>query len=200
VKPKVDLLERIVCYEGFFRLERYRLRHTLFDGGWSAAQERELLVRGRVVAVLPYDPELDRIVLIEQFRIGALRTLGEPWLIEIVAGIVEEGETPDQVARRETWEEAGCKVHELLPIFEYLLNPGISSEWVHFYCARVNAVKAGGIHGLAEEGEDIKVHLVPVDEALALLHAGKINSALPIIALQWLALHRAELRARWSAT
>lgn len=194
---KVEIVQKETCYQGFFRLERYRLRHSLFRGGWSPELTRELLERGHAAAVLLYDPERDSVVLIEQFRIGALDAPGGPWLLEIVAGIIGEAETAAEVARRESAEEAGCRVLDLIPICEYFVSPGGTSERITVYCGRVDAAEAGGIHGLAHEGEDIRVHVVPFATAMEMLRTGRIDSASPIIALQWLALHREEVRQRW---
>jgi ADP-ribose pyrophosphatase len=191
------VLAKEVCYRGFFRLERYRLRHTLFAGGWSEELDRELLERGHAAAVLLYDPACDAVVLVEQFRIGALASPRGPWLIEIVAGIVGPGESGADVARREAVEEAGCTVQDLIPICDYLVSPGGSSERIALFCARVDSRNAGGIHGLAHEGEDIRVRVVPFAEALDMVRDGRIDSASPIIALQWLALNRTEVRRRW---
>lgn len=194
---KVEIVQKETCYQGFFRLERYRLRHSLFRGGWSPELTRELLERGHAAAVLLYDPDRDSVVLIEQFRIGALDAPGGPWLLEIVAGIIGGDETAADVARRESAEEAGCRVLDLIPICEYFVSPGGTSERITVYCGRVDAADAGGIHGLAQEGEDIRVHVVPFADALEMLRTGRIDSASPIIALQWLALHREEVRRRW---
>ncbi len=188
------ILEKRTCYQGFFRLDCYRLKHRLFKGGWSQVLTLECLERGEAAAVLPYDPRRDRVVLIEQFRIGALNAPGGPWLLEVVAGMIEPGETPEEVARREAVEEAGCEIGELWPIASYLVSPGGTSERIHLFCGRVDAGRAGGIHGLAEEGEDIRVHAVPFEEAWGWVEAGRIRSATPIIALQWLAMHRERLK------
>jgi ADP-ribose pyrophosphatase len=196
---KVELLSRETCFEGFFRLERLTLRHSLFAGGMSAPIRREVIERGNVAAVLLYDPDLDRVVLIEQFRVGALDDPHGPWLFEIVAGIIEPGETPEQVARREALEEAGCPIDELLPITRFYATPAKSSEHSWLFCGRVDATKAQGIHGLAHEGEDIRVHAMPTEDAFALLAAGRINSAWPMIALLWLERNRDDLRRRWTA-
>ena len=115
----VEILDKSEQYKGYFRINRYRLRHRLYAGGWSGELQRELFERGHAVGVLPYDPAADSVVLIEQFRIGALVAGMEPWLTEIVAGIIEEGEAPEEVARRETREEAGLEVigsHAHLPL------------------------------------------------------------------------------------
>jgi len=195
--PRVEILDKTVCYDGFFRLERYRLRHRLFSGAWSRVLTRELFERGHAAAVLPYDPALDAVVLVEQFRIGALETPGSPWLLEIVAGIIDPGETPEDVVRREALEEANCQIQELLHICDYFVSPGGTSERISLFCGKVHAASAGGLYGLAAEEEDIRVTVVPFVEAIEQLHAGKINSAAPIIALQWLQLNHAQLRTRW---
>lgn len=194
---QVEVLDREVVYDGFFRMERYRLRHGLFAGGLSPEVVRELLRRQRVAAVLPYDPVAGAVVLVEQFRIGAIDEPGEAWLLETVAGVADPGETPEAVARRELQEEAGLQAEELLPICDYYPSPGGSSERVSLYCARVDSSRAGGIHGLDSEHEDIRVHVVPVDEALGMLDSGILDSAMPIIALQWLALHREWIDDLW---
>jgi ADP-ribose pyrophosphatase len=195
-----EVLDKTIGYSGFFRMEKYRLRHELFSGGWSPDITRECLERGHAVAVLPYDPERDQIVLLEQFRIGALDFPGGPWLLEIVAGIMDEpGETPEDVARRETIEEAGCELIELVPICHYLVSPGGTSESITLFCGRVNVAQVGGIRGVIDEHEDIRLHVVSRAEALNLLDSGRINSAAPIIALQWLKLNHSQLLERWGA-
>ena len=194
----VELLEKSESYSGFFRINRYRLRHRLFAGGWSGAIEREVFERGHAVGVLPYDPVADSVVLIEQFRIGALVAGMSPWLIEVVAGIAEEGEAPEEVARRETLEEAGLEIQALIPMCRYLVSPGGSSESVRLYCGRVDSRRAGGIHGLAEEHEDIRVDHLPYGEAMHLLEEGLVTNSVSLIALQWLALHRDRVRAAWA--
>ena len=194
----VELLGKSERYSGFFRINGYRLRHRLFAGGWSGVIEREVFERGHAVGVLPYDPVADSVVLIEQFRIGALVAGMSPWLIEVVAGIIEEGEPPEEVARRETQEEAGLKIQALMPMCRYLVSPGGSSESVLLYCGRVDSRSAGGIHGLAEEHEDIRVDRLPYEEAMRLVEEGRVTNSVSLIALQWLALHRDRVRAVWA--
>lgn len=185
----LELVERKTLYQGFFRMDECSLRHRLFDGRWSRVYSRELFVRGPAVGVLLYDPKRDLIGLIEQFRVGALDNPAGPWLLEVVAGIVEDGETPEQVARRELVEEAGIQDAELIHICDYLVSPGGTSESMTLYCAQVNLEGRGGVHGLADENEDIYLHVVSRGEALEALAAGLCNNAPLIIALQWLSLH-----------
>ncbi len=198
-RPKrVEIETREVCHDGVFRLERYRLRHALFRGGMSAPLTRELFERGHAVAVLPYDPQADAVVLIEQFRVGALGRAAGPWLLEIVAGVIDGDETPEAVARREAFEEAGVRLGRLERICRFYVSPGGTSESIHLFCGEVDAPAAGGVHGLAEEGEDIRVFTEPADAALARLARGEIDSASPVIALQWLTLNRTRLRRAWA--
>lgn len=196
-RATVEIERREIAYQGFFRLERYRLRHRLFNGAMSPSLSRELFERGHAAAVLPYDPRLDRVVLLEQFRIGALEAEGGAWLYEIVAGMIEPGEVAEDVVQRESLEEAGLRLMDLEPICDYLVSPGGTSERIHLYCGRVDAAEAGGIFGLAEEHEDIRVSTWSFEEAWEMLASGMINSASPIIALQWLALNRMRLRKQW---
>ena len=177
------------AFDGYFKIERYRFRHRLFSGGWSEILTRELFERGHAVAVLPYDPSRDELVLVEQIRVGAFAASCQPWQIEVVAGIIEPGEDLESVAYRETQEEAGLTIQTLHPMMKYLSSSGGSSETIHLYLGIVDLKDAGGIHGLTCEDEDILVHRVKRDEALQWLASGKIENAATIIALQWLALN-----------
>jgi ADP-ribose pyrophosphatase len=195
----LEILASEVCYQGFYRLQRLRLRHRLFAGGMSPPLEREVIDKGDVAAVLLYDPRRDEVVLIEQFRIGARDDPRGPWLLEIVAGLIEPGETPEQVARREALEEAGCTVQELLPISTFYTSPAQTSQRTHLYLGRVDSSGAGGIHGLAEEGEDIRVVCLAAEQAISLAEQGRTDSSWPLIALFWFARHRETVRQRWLA-
>jgi ADP-ribose pyrophosphatase len=192
-----EILREERLHGGFFTLLRLQLRHTLHGGGWSEVLTRELYHRGSCVAVVPYDPVVDRVVLIEQFRVGPLKSGEDPWLLEIVAGAVEPGEYPDAVAHRETMEEAGGRIRELIPVSEFFTTPGGCSESIALYCGIVDSTGLGGVHGLADEHEDILVSVVDFAEAMVLLGEGRIRSAIPIIGLQWLALNRERIRARY---
>jgi ADP-ribose diphosphatase len=196
-RDDVEIIDRKIVYDGYFRMDRYRLRHRLHDGDWSGEITRELFERGHAAALLPYDPALDVVVLIEQFRIGAYAAGWKPWLFEVVAGIIEPGETPDDVVRREAAEEAGLSVTDLVPIAEYLPSPGGTSETTALFCGRVDAARAGGIHGLADEGEDIEVSVHESKDIESLVSAGQIRNAASLIALQWFLLNRKTLRRRW---
>lgn len=194
---KVDLIEKRTVFDGYFQIHRYQLRFSLHEGGMSDTLDREVFERGQVAAVLPVDPVRDQVVLIEQFRIGPYAVGWDPWILEGVAGIIEEGESPEDVAVREAKEEAGCQITDLVPMMHYLSSPGACTETVALYCGRVDAGGAGGVHGLDEENEDIRVIVYGVDEAIGLLKSGRIVNGKTIIALQWLALNYPDLKRRW---
>ncbi|WXL25230.1 NUDIX domain-containing protein [Ectopseudomonas mendocina] len=194
----VEQLSRETCFKGFYRVDRLRLRHEQFAGGMGPELSRELFVRHDAVCVLPYDPVSDTVVLIEQFRVGAFDKSQNPWLLELVAGLIDKDEQPEEVARREAVEEANLTLTDLHPITQYYPSPGGSDERVYLYVGRCDSAGAGGEFGLAEEGEDIRVHVWSVAEALAAVNDGRIDNAAGIIALQWLALNRDALRSRWS--
>lgn len=194
----VDIIQQDYVYNGFFKINRYQLKHRLFQGGWSQSLCREVMVRRPAVAVLLYDPTLDQVIMAEQFRVGALAAEENPWLIEIVAGIIETGEQPEEVALRESKEEANCHVKQLLPICEYFSSPGGCSEKLHLFCGIVDSsVEVEGVFGLAEEGEDIRVSCIPAKKAISMVADGRINNAASIIAIQWLALNKPAIQKQF---
>lgn len=182
-------------HDGFFKVDHYQIEHALFAGGRTEAFSRELFERGEASAVLLYDPKKDVVVLTEQYRIGAAldKKQASPWLLEVVAGMMEVGESAEDVARREAEEEAGCRLNKLIPISSYWSSPGGTSEKVHLYCALIDSSDLGGIHGLEYEQEDILVRVIPFQTAYEGIESGQINNAATIIALQWLKLRHGEL-------
>jgi ADP-ribose pyrophosphatase len=194
---KYSILTQTPLYKGFFSLSEYRLRHELFGGGESPEIRRELLDRGQAAGVLPYDPGRDEVVLIEQFRVGAIAAGAVPWLTEIIAGYRDPGETPEATVARESVEEAGCTVTDLVPMCRYYSSPASSNEQIHLFIGRTDSTGLGGIHGLAHEGEDIRVHAVSPATVFAWLDNGRIDSAMAIIALQWFRLNRERIRTLW---
>ena len=189
---KVDTKESM--FSGFLKLYRYTVRHALFKGGWSQPLHREVIVRPPSVGVVLYDPNPDTVVLVEQFRAGPMASDDDPWLLEVVAGISEPGESLEEVALREVREEADCEVQHLIPVTDFYVSPGATNEKLKLYCGIVDASKAGGVHGLDIEGEDIKVHVIPFEEAYNMVQDGRIANAPAVIALQWLKLHHHELQ------
>jgi ADP-ribose pyrophosphatase len=193
----IEVLDRTVPHAGFLKVHRYRLRHRLFAGGWTPPVEREVCVRGAAAGLLPYDPERDAVVLVEQFRVGPFAAGATPWMTEIVAGVIEDGETPESVAMRECVEESGCTVGAMLPIASYFPSPGGLAEHVHLFCGRVDSRQAGATGGLADEHEDLRVSVVPWRRARAAMARGDYANAATLLALQWLALNRLRVRRAW---
>jgi ADP-ribose diphosphatase len=168
--------------KGFFEYRRYRL--TLH----GAAQTRDVVLAGKVVAVLPIDPARDEIVLIRQFRLPAHLANGRGDLVETVAGRVEPGEQPAETARRECAEEIGVKPHGLIELFTYLTTPGLTDEEVTVFLAAVDASSVP--ERTSAGGEQIGILRVPIDAAIDALTLGTMRNGPLMIALQWLALNR----------
>lgn len=198
----IKITQREEIHRGFFRLERYRLRHELYRGGWSAEIEREIFERGRTVGILLYDPDRDEIVLVEQFRLAAHLAGVPAWELEIVAGIVDkDGESESELARRESREEAGLElIGEPIFIHRFMPSTGACTEVVDLFAGHVDASKADGIHGLADENEDIKVVVLRFDEAMRQVRADTIKNGPTLLALYWLAAERERLRRDWGAS
>ncbi|MCK2149783.1 MULTISPECIES: NUDIX domain-containing protein [Marinobacter] len=189
----VTIEKRETVFQGFFRMDKLWLTHARFDGRDMPVFTRELFIRGDATCVLPYDPVRDEVVLLEQFRLGALGRNQSPWLLELVAGMNEDGETPEDVAQREGQEEAGLTFGELTKICDYMVSPGGSTEMIHLFCGLISTEAAGGLYGVEHEHEDIRAHVVSAENAIAMIHDGRINNAAAIIALQWLELNRSRL-------
>ncbi|HTR01006.1 MAG TPA: NUDIX domain-containing protein [Candidatus Acidoferrum sp.] len=191
----VEVLERQSCYRGFLQIERLTLKFRRYEGGWSRVFHREVMLRHRGVGVLLFDPHTDEVLLVEQFRAGCLDDeRNGPWALELVAGMLDSGETAPQVAIREAREEAGIEIGNLIRICEYYNSPGGSNERLGIYCAGFDSAKSGGIFGLAEENEDIRTVVMSRNAAHAAIASGRINNAMSIIALQWLELNLPQVR------
>jgi len=184
-KNDVEIIARETLYRGFFSLDLYRFRHRLFNGQMSHEVRREIFERGHAAVLLPFDPVRDEVVLIEQIRIAAYDTSETPWLLEMVAGMIEEGESVEDVARTK-------------PVLSFLASPGGTSERSSIMVGEVDATTASGIHGLADENEDIRVHVVSREQAYQWVEEGKIDNAASVIALQWLQLHHQALKNEWA--
>jgi ADP-ribose pyrophosphatase len=202
----VELSRMETPFQGYFRVDRYHLRHRQHAGGMGPEFTREVFERGHAAACLLYDPDLDLLVMLEQFRIGAYAAIkspwfsaaDSPWLIEIVAGIIEDGEFPEEVVRREAVEEAGCVLQEVEPICHYLVTPGGSTESMFLFCGRVDATNAGGFHGIDEEAEDIRVFTAKPEEVFDMIVDGRVRNSMTMIPLFWFKEHRERLRKLWA--
>jgi ADP-ribose pyrophosphatase len=196
--PDARIVSIETPFARFLCVDVVRFRHKLFSGEWSGEREYDVLRRGEAVAIVLYDPEQDSVVLVEQFRLPALYAGLSPWQIEPVAGLVDKDESYEAVARRETREEAGIEpLGELIPIRRYMPSPGDSDEAVMLFCGRVDARAAGGIHGLADENEDIRVVVKTIAELEAMLEAGEIETGHTLICCYWLLRHRDDVRRKW---
>jgi ADP-ribose pyrophosphatase len=196
--PDLDIVERRIGFRRHLQVDVVRFRHRLFAGGWSGERVFDVVRRGGAAAVLLYDPDRDSVVLVEQFRLAALFGGCSPWQTEAVAGLVEPGESPEAVACRESREEADLDpIGPLVPIQRYLPAAGSFDETVWLFCGRVDSSKAGGIFGLAEEDEELRVVVKTITEIEAMLDAGQIENGHTLIGLYWLLRHRDRLRRDW---
>ncbi len=200
--PDVEILSEDRAYAGRFALDVVRFRHRRFDGTMSGPRTWEVFRRGRAAALLPYDPDADSVVLMEQFRLPALAAGADPIMLEIPAGLCDPGETPEQTIARETREEIGVEADCLERVGDFVLTPGGADENVRIFVGRVRAPSAGpggiaGHGGLASEHEDIRVRVIPAGEAIAKALGGQVQNSVTALALLWLAARRDELRARW---
>ncbi|HIF5686941.1 ADP-ribose diphosphatase [Vibrio parahaemolyticus] len=194
----VEIISKESVFEGFFKMVKYRFKHKLFAGGWSDVVEREMFERGHAAAMLPYDPQTDQVVIIEQIRIGALEH-EHPWQLEIVAGMIDRDESAEEVIRREAEEEAGITVGRVASVTSYYPSSGGCSEKLDVFVGEVDASKAHGIHGLDYEDEDIRVHVLSREQAYQWVKDGIFENGASIIALQWLQLNHQELRSQWGS-
>lgn len=198
-KSDVSVLSKKVIWQGYFRMLKYQFTHALFGGGTSDVVERELFERDTAVAVIPYDPVRDQIVMVEQIRVGAFEHDVNPWMVELVAGMIEEGEEADEVAKRELREETGLECQRLEKLFSYLVSPGGNSERIDLYIAQVDASKAAAIAGLESESEDIRTLVMDVNCALEQLNQAKFQNGVTIVGLQWLALNHQKMKDKWAS-
>ena len=193
VKPVKNL------YKGFFQVDLYQFEHALFAGGKSELISREILERGDAIAVLPYDPISDTVLLIEQIRIGAIKSKHSPWLLECIAGMTDGSDDYESVVKKEAYEEAGLNLTELEFMLSYLSSPGGTTERLHLYLARADLSDVeSGVYGLETEGEDIKTHVISVDDALTRLNNGEMDNAATVICMQWLALNHEKMKHKWT--
>ncbi|MFC0180699.1 ADP-ribose diphosphatase [Thorsellia kenyensis] len=198
-RDDIEIIKEETVFKGFFTMKKYHFKHALFNGGVSQLVQREILERGHAAILIPYDPILDKVVLIEQVRFAALETSQSPWLFEMVAGMVEEGESIEEVARREAEEEAGLDVGRVYPSLSYLASPGGMNERLTILVGEVDSTKAQGVYGLSHENEDIKVHVVSREQAYEMVNNGLIDNAGSVISLLWLQLNYQKVKEAWLA-
>lgn len=194
----VEILSRETVYKSFTQIDVVKLKHRLFAGGMSPTIQRELVIKPEAIGVLIYDPDVDAVLLIEQFRVGAL-SHPNTWQLEIVAGLVDgQNESLEDVAKREVLEEAGVELSRLEPVMTFLLSPGGSNEKFTLFVGQADLSQAGGVFGLPEEGEDIKVSVISAVKFIELLQNNKLLWNAPLlVAGQWFALNKTLLQSKW---
>lgn len=182
----------------FFRLQGVHVSHRRFDGSKAENLPREAFLGVDAAIVLPYDPTHDRVVLVEQFRMGPMmRHDPNPWMLEPVAGIVDARETPRKTAFRETQEEAGLHLRHLEPVSAFYTSPGSSTDFMYTYIGLCDIPQtAPYAGGLADESEDLRLHPMTLDDALALADTGEIATGPLLLLLNWLARNKDRLRAK----
>jgi ADP-ribose pyrophosphatase len=196
--PDVEIAHTQTVSGRHLRIDTFVFRNRLFSGEWSAERNYDVLRRGQAVAIVLYDPDHDRVVFVEQFRLPALLAGSSPWQLEVAAGLIDTDETPEAVAVRETHEETGLAlIGEPILIQRYLSSAGNSDEAIVVFCGRVDSTAAAGVHGLPEEHEDIRVAVKTLAEVEVLLDTGAIESGHTLIGLYWLLRHRDHLRRLW---
>ena len=185
MKPKYKIINKKNLYSGFFSLNKYEFIHKKHDGEWTNSIEREIFSGAHVSTLLPYDPIKKEIILIQQFRAGVLSRYDDDYLFEIVAGIIDDGENPEETAIRECFEETGCEVKKIHSIQSYFPAPGSSESYYHLFIGEIQAFDGERIRGLEKENEDILVKSFKIDEVRQMLKEKKITNGLTLIALQW---------------
>jgi ADP-ribose pyrophosphatase len=198
-KSDFTIESREMKYDGFFKIHKLLLKHSLFEGGESDVFERELALKDNAVGILLYDPDLQQVGMVEQFRLGAIDSDQSPWMLEVVAGMLDKtDEKPSDVAIREAKEEANLSVEAIEPMLDYFVSPGGSTEFFSLFVGKVSlsGVK-GGVFGLACENEDIRLHILSVKDVCDLLQQAQINNAMTLIALQWFVLNKSHVDAKW---
>ena len=186
----VTIESREFLFRGFIQVEKVSFRHRLFNQpDYSPVIQRELIHRPEAAGVLLYNDQQQRFALIEQFRVGALNDSESAWQLEVIAGVLDGDEAPEDCIRRESLEESGCEVQQLQHLFSFYPSAGACSEFFHLYVAEVELPKMGGIFGMPDEGENIQLHLFDYSEVGTLLRNGRLRNAPVIMALQWLVQH-----------
>ncbi len=189
MSSKFKILTKKIIHNGFFKMNEITLKYQKYDGKWSNEIKRELFGGAQVSAVLPYDPHNKKIVLIQQFRPGTISRNSDNYLDEIVAGIIDKDETPEETAIRECFEETGCKAKKLRAIQGYFPAPGSSESFYHLFLGEVVAPKKEIIKGLENENEDILVKSYSFEEVKKKMENNEILNGLTLIALQWFFLN-----------
>lgn len=192
---EVDILSREYLFRGFIQVEKVSLKHRLFQqSDYTSVIHRELVQRPEAAGVLIYNDHQQKFALIEQFRIGAMDDQDSPWQLEVIAGVLDGDESPESCIRRESLEESGCELQDLQHLFSFYPSAGACAELFHLYSAEAELPEQGGIFGVADEGENIQLHILDYADIRSLLTNGRLRNAPVIMALQWLEQHIKTIR------
>lgn len=190
---RVRLLSRKTLWKGFVTLEMLTFEQQMRDGS-VVTVTREVHDHGSAAAILLHNPADDTVVLVRQFRSGAFANGDPAFMLEIPAGLVDDGEIPAEAVVREAMEETGFSIEKARYICDVYASPGALTEKLSLFLASVDADKRVGLGGgLEGEAEDIEIVTLGFDDAYRMIATGEITDAKTIIALQWAMLHRAEL-------
>ena len=193
MNKKFDIIKKKTLHSGFFKIHEYTFKHIKHDGKWSKTLTREVFSGGQVAAVLPFDPIAKKIILIDQFRNGLIGHKQNPIMKEMVAGFIDNNESPKNAAIRECKEETGCEVKKIKKILSYYPAPGSSHSYYHLFLAEVKSFNGKKIFGRKDEDEDILVQAYSTKDVKNMLNNGKIINGITIIALQWFYLNYKKL-------
>lgn len=184
-------------YANFFTMEEQDLSFRRYSGEMSDTVNRAAFVGGDAVIVLPYDPVRDRVMLVEQFRMGPhMRGDPHPWMLEPIAGRIDAGETPEDSAHREAQEETGLALERLIALPHHYPSPGASTEFFFCFLAICDLPdEAAGIGGVAHEAEDIRSHVLSFDQLDELVASGEAACGPLVLCALWLSLNREAIRA-----
>lgn len=184
------VIKEETLFKGFYQVNAYEINFKCFDNTMSKTVRRELFVRRDAACILPFNPKTQMVVLLQQFRVGAMLKAENPWLVEMIAGIMdEEDKDPLDTAIRESKEEANIEYYQTHKMCAYYPSPGGSNEKLHCYLGLFEGDYSEGIHGLPSEGENIRAFPCSLSQALKWLEEGKIDNASTVISLMWLEKH-----------
>lgn len=184
----IQLQQREQPFAGFFSVEAWQLSHRKFDGSFTPEIRREGFIMGDAVVVLPWDPVRDRVLVIEQFRLGpAMRNDPQPWLLEAIAGRIDAGEAIEHAAIREAREETDLQLTQLFPALHCYPSPGAVTEFLYQFVGIADLPDGvSGVHGLEDEAEDIRGHVLARAELNRMVFDGQVTNGPLAMLVLWL--------------
>ena len=198
----VKIISRERVFNGYRKLDKFSFTHTSMNPKaekWLPEMTREIMCSSNVAAVLLYEPKKNVLLMNRQFRLaGMLAGYESPFMLECVAGMVDGGETPEEAAYRETFEETGSKVKDMEFVGKVLPSAGASTENIYLYCACIDSIPLEKYHGLPEEGEEIETEVMTIEQVEKLIDEDKVHNAMALILLNWFLRHHLRLKEKWS--